>query len=159
MGYFIVFKVNQSLIRSDIRAMINSGFQKEMLIVIKIDNPGSDPNFKKLDHNEFSYCGRLYDIAGESVKGKTVWYYCINDKHEEQLIAGFEKIQSYSSPFGSHQNSKYMLALRHNLVTLALLIEPSDSSKPDLSDINFCQYSYPIVNTGNCPVSPPPELS
>jgi hypothetical protein len=107
MGVYVVFKVNQSMIRSDTRAMINSGFHKELYLLVRIDNPGSDPNFKKLDHNEFSYQGQLYDIVSESVKGSTIWYYCIHDKHEERLIDGFEKIQSFPSSPGSPRRTNH----------------------------------------------------
>lgn len=159
MGYYFVFKVNQSMIRSDIRAMIYSEFHKEMFILIRIDSPDSNPNFKKLDHDEFSYCGKLYDIVSESVKGNTTWYYCINDQQEERLITGFEKIQSFTYAFGSPDKIKHTLALLHNLITFALVNDPTDTIKSKPVDFIFCKYSNHPVNRVQSPVPPPPELS
>jgi len=159
MGYFFVFKVNQSFIRYDIRNMIHSGSHKQMFILVKIDYPGSNPNFRKLDHDEFSYCGRLYDIITESVKGNTTWFCCINDRHEERLIAGFEKIRSFISTFGSPDKTKHMLALVFNHITLALINDPTDSLKTAPIDYQFCQYLCHPVKTSQCPLPPPPKFS
>ena len=159
MGYYFVFKVTQCIIRSDIRAMINSGFHREMFILIKIDHPESNPNFKKLDHDEFSYCGRLYDIIEETVKGNTTWYNCINDQQEEQLISGYEKIQSFASGTGSPDKTNHIESLLHNLVTLALVTGPMNPTVPNSIDFTFCQYSFHPDTSVSGPVPPPPDIS
>jgi hypothetical protein len=159
MGYWFVFKVNQSVIQSVMRGIINSGFHKEMYVLIKIDHPESNPDFKMLDHDEFTYCGRLYDIVSESSHGTTTWYYCINDKKEQRLIAGFEKIQTYTSDRGYPGKIKHTLALLHNLIILALVNHSLDLVKPDPSEITLCQYSDHTITTIQIPLSPPPELS
>jgi hypothetical protein len=159
MGCYFVFKVNQTLIRSDIRAIISSGYHREMFILLKIDNPASNRNFKKMDHNEFSYCGRLYDIVNESVKGKTTFYYCVNDTQEERLIAGFENFQSITGFPGSTGKSKQMLVMLYNLITIALVRDLKDSLHTAVTDVNFCQYSTPVIKSFLTPVSPPPKFS
>jgi hypothetical protein len=159
MGYYFVFKVNQSILRCEIRGMINSGFHKEMCILVKIDCPDSNPNFKKLDHHEFSYCGRLYDIVSESVKGNTTWYYCINDKQEERLIAGFEKIQNLNLGVGSSGKAKQSQALLYHLITIALIKEPIVLAYPQPLKVVFGYNHLHLLTPLNIPVSPPPELS
>ena len=159
MGYYFVFKVNQSILRFEIRGMINSGFHKEMCILVKIDRPESNPDFKKLDHNEFSYCGRLYDIVSESVKGNTTWYYCINDKQEERLIAGFEKIQNLNLGPGSSGKAKQTQALLYHLITIALLKEPIVFTYPQPLEVVFGYNQRHPFTPFLIPFSPPPELS
>lgn len=159
MGYYFLFEVNRSIIRCDIRAMINSGFHKGMFILIKIDCPRSNPDFKKLDHDEFSYCGRFYDIVSESSKGNTTSYYCINDQQEERLIGAFEKFQSFASCFGFPDKTKHTLALLHNFIVLAMINDPIDAIKSNPTDYTFGKYSSDPFNIVQSPVSPPPELS
>jgi len=159
MGYYFVFKVNQSMIRSEIRGMINSGFHKEMCILIKIDRPDSNPNFKKTDLHEFSYCGRLYDIVSESVKGNMIWYYCINDKQEERLIAGFEKIQNLNLVPGSSGKAKQTQALLYHLIKIALIKEPIIFDYPQPVEVVFGYNQCHPLTPIHIPLSPPPELS
>jgi hypothetical protein len=159
MGYYFVFKVNQSIIQFQIRGIINSGFHNEMCILVKIDRPESNPNFKKTDLHEFSYCGRLYDIVSESVKGNTTWYYCINDKLEERLIAGFEKIQNLNLGLGSSDKTKQTQALLYHLITIALLKESIVFNYPQPLEVVFGYTQQHLLTPFHIPVSPPPELS
>ena len=146
--------MNKAVVRSN----IISGNQNEVIILIKIDNPGHNPNFKMLDGDEFSYNGQLFDILTKSVRGITTWYYCIHDKHEERLIAGFEKIQSITSNSGSSGQSKHMLALLFNLITLVLVKDQKQINPPPIAII-FLQYSIATVKTNYPPITPPPKLS
>jgi len=159
MGYYFVFKVNQSIIQSEIKGIINSGFHKEMVVLVKIDCPDSNPNFKKTDLHEFSYCGQLYDIVSESVKGKTTWYYCINDKQEERLITGFEKIQTLDPGLSSSGKSKQSHALLYHLITIALIREPIVLAYPQPLNVLFGYNQRHLLTPLNIPVSPPPKLS
>jgi len=159
MGYYFVFKVNQSIIQSEIRTMIHSGFDKELIILIKINNNESNRNFIMLDHDEFSYCGRYFDIVKESIKGNMTWYYCVNDKQEERLIAGFEKIQTLASPLGFPDKTKHILALLHNLITFALVNDSRYSKKFISAEVNFCQYSFFTIKPILIPLLPPPKFS
>lgn len=158
MGYFFVFKVNQSIIRSNNRGLINSGYYKEQVILIKI-KPGTDHEFKKLDHDEISYKGRLYDVVSESARGSVIWYYCVIDSQEESLIAGFEKMQSFPFAFGTTSNSKQLLTSLHRIVTPALICESKDSIKPGPVKAEFHQFVPRFYNIIPSPLPPPPEFS
>ncbi len=159
MGYYFVFKVNQSIIQSEIRGIINSGNHKEMCVLVKIERPENNPNFKQLDHHEFSYYGRLYDVISESVKGNTTWYYCINDTQEERLIAGFEKIQNLNPGFGSSGKAKNNQALLYHLITIALIKEPIVFNYPQPLKVIFGYNPNNLFSLFQIPLSPPPELS
>lgn len=159
MGYYFVFKVNQSIIRFEIRGMINSGFHKEMCTLIKIDHPDSNPNFKKTDLHEFSYCGRLYDIVSESVNGSMTWYYCFNDKQEEKLIAGFEKIQNLDPGVGSSGKAKQTQAILYHLIKIALVKDPIIFDYPQPVEVVFGYNQCHLLTPIHIPLSPPPELS
>jgi hypothetical protein len=159
MGYYFVYKVNQSIIQSEIRNIIRSGIHEEMYILVKVEHPADNPDFRLLDHNEFSYCGKLYDIASETVKENVTWYYCINDKQEERLIAGFEKIQDLNPVSGPSDKTKHTMALLYHLVTIALVKEPVVFSYPQPLKVIFGYTPHHPSTSFQIPLSPPPELS
>lgn len=159
MGYYFVFEVNRSILRKNIRGMINSGLNREMIVTVVVDNPETNLNFKKLDQNEFSYFGRLYDIVTKTVKGNVTWFYCINDKHEERLIAGFEKINSGVSGSAASSRSGQLLAMLHNIITLALLNDQDDLITPGRRAVSIPVISVSPGETFLAILSPPPEFS
>ena len=159
MGYYILFEVNQSIIRYDMRAMIKSGSHEERIILIKVDSRGFNPNFKKLDNNEFYYFGKLFDIVREKVRGNTTLYYCINDNHEERLVSGIKNIQSFTSASGVPEKTKHMLPLQHTLIILALINNPAGYLRPVPVDFNFHPYSSHHLQSVQSPVPPPPKVS
>jgi hypothetical protein len=159
MGYYFVFKVNQTIIRREIRGIISSGYHKDLCLLVKVDHPCSNPDFKLLDHREFTYRGRLYDIVSETVRGDAVWYYCINDRQEEKLIAGFEKIQDLSPGSGAASKAKNTYALLYHLITIALIREPIIITHPQPLEVVFGDRRDHPVTPYTSPFSPPPEWS
>jgi hypothetical protein len=158
MGYYFVFEVNKSILRNDMRSLINSGAAQVMMHLIRIENQGSNRNFKKLDRTEFLYYGQLYDIVSESVKGNVTIYYCINDTHEERLLGNFEKMQNLTAPAGSSDRSKQLLSLLQNLITIALVQNPSYLKRPCPVNVKFPLYRIFLTSNSIIPIPRPPEF-
>jgi hypothetical protein len=159
MGYYFVFKVNQSIIQAEIRGMIRSGVHHTSYTLVKVDHPEANPKFKMLDHNEFTYCGQLYDIVCQTVKGNTTWFYCLNDRQEEKLISGFERIQKLDPSLGSSGKTKQAQAIIYHMITLALVRGPVVLEYPDPLNVTFGFIKIQPVSPLQIPFSPPPELS
>lgn len=157
MGYYFVFKVNQSLIHGDIRAMINSGFHREQFILVRVENPETNPGYKRLDIDEFVYCGKLYDIVNTSKSGNVLSFWCVNDKEEELLVGSFEKVLAFASIFGTHDKSKQILALLQGIISIALVKTVDEIIKPDLNKINFPKYFSHFFSHALDLGSPPPK--
>jgi len=91
VGYLIVFKSFQYAIRNEIRTKIENQEDNNNLVTIKLTNNDIRSGlrgFKRLDKNEFTLDGKLYDVVQCKMAGDTYILYCINDKKEEQLNAG-----------------------------------------------------------------------
>jgi hypothetical protein len=159
LGYYFVFKVNQSIIQSEIRGMISSGLLNVKYTLVTVDHPESNPQFKMMDHNEFTYCGQLYDIVSASVKGNTTWFYCYNDKQEERLISGFERIQNLDPGCGSSHKTKHTTALIYHLITMALIKDPIMVDYPQPLKVTFGYTQDHPFPAFQIPLSPPPKLS
>lgn len=157
MGYFFVFRINQSFIRSEVKGIIKAGCLKANYTLLKISNPKSNPDFKKTEKDEFLYLGRMYDIVREWTKDDTTYFYCINDKQEEQLIAGFQSIQKFVPGTGSSDKAKHTLAILYHVITIALLNELTVPVQKQPVDFKFCEYTYQPHSSCQTPISPPPK--
>jgi len=156
IGYYFVYRVNQSVIRYETRAMIHSGFHKELFIIISIRNPETNRNFKKLDRDEFSYYGKLYDVVSESVHGNIISYYCLNDRQEDRLLAGFERIKTFASTPGSREGSKQLLSFCPHFLLQALVNGHQDLLKPGQCIIRYPRYfTNPFKTVLNTVPHPP----
>ena len=157
LGYYFVFRMDQSIQKSKSQNIIHQGLARSLIIVIKIDKDCSNPNFKKLDKNEFYYYGQLFDVITKSIKGNTTWYYCYHDIQEENLNTGFEKIKSLSSGTDNPGHLIHLMGLMYNHITLALLSEISHPVTHEKTEISFCHYFFHVVSDNEDPVFPPPE--
>jgi hypothetical protein len=157
MGYFFVFRINQSYIRNEVKEIIKSGNLKANYTLLKIANPASNPDFKKTETDEFVYFGRMYDVVSERSKGDTTYFYCINDKQEEELIAGFQSIQKYSPGTGSSEKARHTYALLYHVITIALVDDPAVSVPKQPATFKFCEFEDQHSSTYQPPVSPPPK--
>src|SRR5262245_13057471 len=81
-GVFIVFRIQQSIIRGEVMELIQqTGFEKE-ITVIKLAS-GNRPFLEWESDNEFRYQGIMYDVLKKKVEadGESELY-CIADEEE-----------------------------------------------------------------------------
>ena len=87
-GYYVVFLAQQVQIKSEIRSQINSGFYDEELTSVITINKADLSAVEFFDEGEeMRYKGSMYDIVKKKESAKEITYYCINDSHEESLMA------------------------------------------------------------------------
>jgi hypothetical protein len=147
MGYHVLFQVNRYLIRKEMRAVTAAKPRK--VVVLEIRNASSDPDFQRIHSREFRYKGRMYDIVREVKKGGVTTFYCLRDTKEENLLAGFRKMN----------HDKKNQVLRIHLITQALtgsgmiLTPPAGEpyGYPELKPALTCHVFKPGI--------PPPKLS
>jgi len=149
MGNYLVFEINKMLVKQEMQAFLNSFPGNQHALVLKIFKPESNPDFRRVEAKEIIYKGRLYDILKESKQGHMVVFFCIQDKKEELLIAGFKKVQHH----------KTTLSLLHNLITQALPVDLSQYAELQGIDFNFPEkdQGLSLVYPGH--FSPPPETA
>ncbi len=61
------------------------------LIVVRVDNPSENPDYRRIHGGEFRYKGKMYDIATETQDGSATVFLCLHDKKEETLFKGLRK--------------------------------------------------------------------
>ena len=153
MGFYIVFRYNQFVIRREMMAMIMHGEGSGKIVVLRITE--NDKNFRRIDKEEFAYHGKMYDMVSEDTRGDTTIFYCLHDKKEEELVARYTLYLRHSG--GSPVKDNQVLAMLHSLISHALIQNPSLAALRPATDFN-----YQVLNTDLIPVylaqkAPPPK--
>jgi hypothetical protein len=159
MGYYIVFSYNQYLVRSEMKRFIKAGYFEDSYVVLKIESPAFNPDFKRVDKGEFRYKDKLYDIISETKTGNFTIFRCINDKNEEKLLAGFHHYFELASCQSNPVKARHAHALLYHVIKFALpetlFAEPPWKSV----QISFNNKIYSLSSIFHPPSSPPPEFA
>jgi hypothetical protein len=159
MGFYFVFSYNQYLVRSEMKRFIKAGYFEDSYVVLKIENPSLNPDFKRVDKGEFRYKDKLYDIISETKTGNFTVFRCINDKNEEKLLAGFHHYFELASSQNNPVKARHARALLYHVIKIALpekywILPPVVSA-----EISFINPIHPLSSIFYSPDAPPPKLA
>jgi hypothetical protein len=113
-GYYVVFKGWQTGIRYQIKKQLRSDFQKGSYDVLKFSK--SDIALKKVildweKDDEFCYGNSMYDVKSIKETPDSIFYTCINDRREKQLI---DRLQAHI--LQHHENIPSRLANPYKII-------------------------------------------
>lgn len=145
MGYYIVFELNKYLVKKEMQSFLQSN--KDPLVVLKISDPESDPDFSRPDAREIIYQGKLYDVVKEIRTAKTTCFYCQHDAREEMLIAGFKRM--VKSKFNQH--------LLDHVIKIALAGTVLHLHQLFVQKVHYPDFLMALSSFDFPPFSPPPE--
>jgi len=109
-GYYLVFKINQNKIRSQIKTEIKLSLNTNELKKITFSFfEIKSINWVK-ENKEFIYKNNMYDVVKSEKTDTGVTFYCIDDKQEKELFANLdEHINTHSATNNkknkTHKNS------------------------------------------------------
>ena len=158
MGYFVVFKAVQYSVKNEIRSLIKNRIpEKELDLIMVVGNDAAKQlRMEWLDDNEFRLDGKLYDVVRRYVQNDTTFYYCINDRNEEQLFAHLDEMvkhQSENSPVPGQKSEK----LVKNIIREAIP-EIAGITRPFCCEANLISATLFLLVTNIQEVpSPPPK--
>jgi hypothetical protein len=155
-GYYFVYL---QLLNNFKLTAENEGFEQlslNNLELIKINNTlkYSTDEFEKINDEEISYNGRMYDIFMEVNKGNYTYYHCFHDSFEDILQNSFAEYLSEQQDDDSNLAVKSIIKI---LITQALTPRVFRYTNYDLPS----QISLKHISNLNCPIqdipSPPPK--
>lgn len=159
-GPWLAFKVQQSVVRAEIKQQIKAGVPESDLVTLKIAKAWEqEPNhrFERKHSKEFRFDGEMYDIIRSEDVGDTTVYVCIHDVKESGLFAALEvRIQRAMNDRENHRKRtqiqerlavKYCAAEASGWIIRASIARTYPSLIPGISEQSF-----------DCD-SPPPEGS
>jgi hypothetical protein len=157
MGYYFVFSYNQYLVRGEMKQLIKAGNFQDSYIVLKIVNPSSNPDFKRVEKGEFLYKNKLYDIVSEARIGNLTTFRCINDKNEEKLLAGFHQYFELACVQNNPVKARHARAILYHVIKLALVENHLTPVPVVPTEISFISPTYSLSSIIYPPISPPPK--
>lgn len=89
-GFFVVFKVQQSIIRKEVKQAIKKGVDEKNLVSIFMDQNTNNEIVWKNSH-EFMLNGRMYDVVRTEKVNGTIKYLCLDDNQETELFKKLDK--------------------------------------------------------------------
>jgi len=160
MGCYFVFSYSRYLVRSEMRRCIRAGYFERSATILKIKNPSHCKEFERIGRDEFRYRNNLYDIVSEFRSGDTTIFICINDKKEEQLLAGFHRFIESTAFQNNPAKARHAAAMNHHLVRIALIAETNKTESPQTPiTLAFNNAIYSLSSILYPPPYPPPKIS
>jgi hypothetical protein len=96
-GVYTVFYALQYENKERITELISKGIPEEYLTILKIPERIAKENntlFQRIESNEIRYKDNMYDVVKEEHCNGFVYFYCINDEREDELISSLENCTS-----------------------------------------------------------------
>lgn len=92
LGYIFIISGLRFDLQRNVRQQINKGLPSSLVSLIKIPitEEKGDRLFKWLGDDEFIYRGNLFDLVKKEIRNDTIYYYCFNDKQEEQISSNLD---------------------------------------------------------------------
>lgn len=157
IGNIIVFSIYQASIRKEIRNYIKTDKSKKKIELLKF----SKADLKKrvirfVKHDEFIFNNQLYDIKRSKIVGDSIFYFCINDTKEKDLIDKFSKDYEKKSDGKSKSNTtkninskinEYLVINFHSLLLIKNILVFLD---------NYINFYHSLFHQ---PIAPPPKIN
>ena len=103
-GIFILFKIRQSLIHSELTQMLQSPDYENKLIIISITSANKHL-FEWEDEKEFRYNGIMYDVINKKYNAAgEMELSCIADEKETELWSDLTKLSKKNNSTQTEQN-------------------------------------------------------
>jgi hypothetical protein len=155
MGYLVILRYNQYLIQQEMLARIRCGAFHNKILILKILHPEQEKQFRRIEKTEFTYFGKMYDVAAEEKSGDTTVFYCLHDKKEEDLLADYS-IYLRRNGDSTHKDNS-ILAMLYNLITQALIQQPTMAVQGQGIEFHFPISEQIIIPVYLVHFAPPPE--
>lgn len=129
-GMGLVFSLQVSAARHEIKQLIKAGVPEEDQVLLKIpmaleQTPNS--TFVRKHEREFRYKGEMYDILRQEIHGDTIWYTCIHDVKESGLFKDLDKrVNAFlSSNPAQKEQMQFSLQFFHQQYVQGVFVELS----------------------------------
>jgi len=96
MGYYIVFRVRQMELKSEVQQYLKSHIDDRNVTRLQFPlHSGKicDERFKWEDEGEFEFEGSMYDVINSRSDGNSITIYCLEDDKENELLKSFADMQ------------------------------------------------------------------
>ncbi len=158
-GTWLVFKLQQTAIRYEVKQQIKAGVPASDLVTLHIAKVWEEtPNarFEREHSKEFRFDGEMYDIIRSRDEGDTTVYICIHDVKESELFADLERltVEKIDQPVNkkSRESMQQLIAAKYvqKSFTLSFVLSASTNARSPMNELMISE---------NLQIdSPPPKI-
>jgi len=157
MGYYIVFRVRQLELQTEVKIYLRSHANDRHLTHFEFSTRNGrivHEQFQWVENNEFQFAGKMYDVIDLREKGEKIILSCLEDKKETELVKSFAATQQEESRTGKN-TSLSLLQLFSNLYVIneveGLPLSPQQSPN------SYSEYQAFLINRNSEILTPPPQ--
>ncbi len=158
-GFLLIFKVQQLLIRREMKAQIKAGIPDDQLVLLRFPKTG-EADFSRphwlIGEKEFRYQGKMYDVVRRLESGDTTFYYCIPDEKESRLFANLDE-QVRNSMNQDPQRKKQNESLQRSFSQYLCTGYQDFPLLKREKEIEFSAYLFRLKTWIDPPSTPPPK--
>jgi len=156
---YVFLKLQKKQIKKEIKWKMIAGLDRDELVLLKFTKEEAQRKLHWEHSKEFEYNGEMYDIAHNSTKGDSIFYWCWWDHKETKLNRQLKELVAFA--LGNNQqrkNNQEQLAdfykslywQRSHAKLNVIATQVNELIKPD--DFSCLTISIP-------PTVPPPEIA
>ena len=156
MGYYVVFRVRQLELKSEVHHYLKSHIDDRSVTRLQFAMENSkicDERFKWQDEREFEFAGSMYDILDSKIENNTITIYCLRDDKENELLNSFaEMLRKQNSDKGK---SGLLFQFFASLYTIPQ--EPAIPTATLTGLFSYGYYSTFLLDRTSEIITPPPQ--
>jgi len=159
-GYFFVYRLNRSRIRSEVRSYLKihkDRFNQVVFAIPLINGEPAGKDFIWEDRYEFAYRNNMYDVVEMKTTRDTLYVRCVKDEKENNFLHAFWKIMQENQGKHSSKNNNQaliqLLSTPYMLFTETVIpVQPRDGCR-----IFFPEEEKAKRHTASEVPTPPPQ--
>lgn len=157
-GPWLIFKVQQFALRSEIKQQIKAGIPDHDLVRIAIANAWQTENNDRIEWEhgkEFRFDGQWYDVVKSEAKQDSTVYLCIHDAKENQLFARLDAmtLNALSEPDTEEKRTTYTFVLISKYHTNST----ADSLNVNELSMEWTSHNFSVEAHHSMVPTPPPN--
>jgi hypothetical protein len=150
-GYYLYFRYLQHNINTEVQNEIRKGLKEENLSLIIVPLNGRQEILWTKKDKEFRYKGSMYDVVSTEVRGQKIYYYCLDDVREKQLIARYDR--------NNRRRTKTLMNLKRVMGSKYFTEKSSFTIDLCKTGILFSEYQEQYLSIIPETNSPPPKFN
>ena len=161
IGYYALFIVLIENAKEDMKEELKNTPDKKELTLLRLpysEGNVKDKDFELINEDEFSYKGKMYDIAKTEIDGKYINFYCISDSKEDELnLAVINHIQNNMNDNGG-LNKKESAPKKVPLKKYTIQSLESPAPEKRNTSRTYITHQFKTISTIIDIASPPPRF-
>jgi len=156
MGYYIVFRVRQMELKSEVQQYLKSHIDDRNVTRLQFPLQSGkicDERFKWEDEDEFEFEGSMYDLLNSRSDANSITFYCLRDDKENELLKSFSDMQEQQDSNKGKSGSFFQF-----LASLYIIPQQTEVVPIHITNLVYYRnYNSFLLHRSSEIITPPPQ--